>query len=157
MTRINRQVDVLGGRNDAPTPAKLLDLNGDQFEVSHSPLNFLLPSASARAMCNEASIVPSGPLVVPPATLLLLTSVERAVVVVIAAPQVALSLLVAETATALIPSEVPAIVLLARGSVPVRVHRSRLVSPQAVVVSHTAAILCVQRLWNRMRRWNIAR
>lgn len=94
-------------------------------------------------MCDEASVVPSGPLIVSPATLLLLTSIERTVIVMITIPKVVLSLLVAETATALVPSKVPAvlvgrevsaIVLLTRGSVPVRVHRSRLVGPPAVIV-----------------------
>lgn len=95
-------------------------------------------------MCDEASVVPSGPLIVSPATLLLLTSIERTVIVMITIPKVVLSLLVAETATALVPSkvvpavlvgrEVSAIVLLTRGSVPVRVHRSRLVGPPAVIV-----------------------
>jgi hypothetical protein len=76
-------------------------------------------------MSNEASVIPPGPLVVPPATLLLLllTGVERAI------PKIALSLLVAETSTALIPSKVPAVLiiwevvsaiaLLTRGSIPV--------------------------------------
>ena len=94
-------------------------------------------------MCDETSVVPSGPLIVSPATLLLLTSIERTVIVMITIPKVVLSLLVAETATALVPSKVPAvlvgrevsaIVLLTRGSVPVRVHRSRLVGPPAVIV-----------------------
>jgi len=106
-------------------------------------------------VCDEAPVVPAGPLVVPSTTLLLLTSVERTIVV-ITVPKVVLSLLVAETAAALVPSEVtPAVlivrevttvVLLARGSVPVRVHRSGLVGPPAVVVLHTTVVLRVQRL-----------
>ena len=107
-------------------------------------------------MCDETPVVPAGPLVVSSTTLLLLACVERTIVVVIAIPKVVLSLLVAETAAALVPSkitpavlivrEVSTVVLLARGSVPIRVHRSRLVSPPAVVVLHTTVVLRVQRL-----------
>ena len=106
-------------------------------------------------MRNEASVGPSGTLVIPSATLLLLTSVERTIVV-IAIPKITLSLLVAETATALTPSKVvPSVlaiwevssgVLLTRGSVPVCIHRSRFVSPPTVVALHTATMLCIQRL-----------
>jgi len=105
-------------------------------------------------MCDETPVVPAGPLVVPPTTLLLLTSVERTIVVVIAVPKVVLSLLVAETAAGLIPSEitpavlivreVSAVILLTRGSVPVRAHGSGLVGPPAVL--HTTVVLRVQRL-----------
>jgi hypothetical protein len=105
---------------------------------------------------DEAPVIPSRPLVVPSATLLLLASVERTIVVMIAVPEVILSLLITETATALIPSkdvpailvvrEVPAVVLLTRWPIPVRVHRSRLVGSPAIVVLHTAAVLWVQRL-----------
>ena len=107
-------------------------------------------------MCDEASVVPSGPLVVPSATLLLLTGVERTIIVMIAIPEIALSLLVTETATALVPSkvvsavlivrEVSSAILLARRSVPVCIHRSGLVGPPAIVVLHATAVLCVQRL-----------
>ena len=76
MIRFNSKIDFLRRRNDAPAPAELLDLNGDQFEISHSPLHVLPLSSSARTVCDETSIVPSGTLVIPPATLLLLTSVE---------------------------------------------------------------------------------
>jgi len=104
---------------------------------------------------DEAPVVPAGPLVVPSTTLLLLTSVERTIVVMVAVPKIVLSLLVAEAATALVPSkiaptilvvrEVSAVSLLARGPVPVRVHRPRFVSPPAVVL-HAAMVLRVQRL-----------
>jgi len=123
------RVDFLRGGNDPPAPAKLLDLNADQFEISHSPLHFLLLRASAGTMYDEAPVVPAGPLVVPPMTLLLLASVKRTVVVVIAVPEVVLALLVAETAAGLIPSkvtpavlivqEVSTVILLTRGSAPV--------------------------------------
>ena len=106
-------------------------------------------------MCDEAPVVPSRPLVVPSATLLLLASVERTIVM-IAVPKVILSLLITETATALVPSKdvpailvvrkVPAVVLLTRWPIPVRVHRSRLVGSPAIVVLHTTAVLWVQRL-----------
>lgn len=82
--RFNSKIDFLRGRNGAPVPAELFDLNGDQLEISHSPLYFLLLGASARTMRDEASVVPSGTLVVPSTTLLLLTSVERTIVVMIA-------------------------------------------------------------------------
>ena len=101
-------------------------------------------------MSDEASIVPSGALIVPSTTLLLLASIKRTIIM-IAIPKVALSLLVAETATTLVPSKiVPAVlvirevsstILLTRGSVPICIHRSGLVSPPAVVVLHTATVL----------------
>ena len=103
-------------------------------------------------MCDETPIVPSGPLIVPSTTLLLLTGVERAVVDMIAAPKISLSLLVEETTTALITPDVPAIlailkasaiVLLTRRMVPIRDHRTRLVGP------HTAAVTRVHRLLDR--------
>ena len=106
-------------------------------------------------MRDETSVISAGSLVVPSTTLLLLTSVERTIVVVIAIPGVVLSLLVAETAATLVPSkvapavlvvrEVSTVTLLTGGSVPVRVHRSRLVGPPAVIL-HTAVVLRVQRL-----------
>lgn len=83
-------------------------------------------------MCDKTSVIPSGPLVVPPPALLLLTSVERAVIVMVTTAKVALSLLVAE-ASALTPSEVPAVlvvrevsavVLLTGRPVPVHVRGS---------------------------------
>jgi len=61
-----------------------------------------------------------------------------------------------ETAATLVPSEVtPAVLVvwevspvvpLARGSVPVHVHRSRPVGPPTVVALHTTVVLRVQRL-----------
>ena len=73
----------------------------------------------------------------------------------IAIPKV-LPLLVTETATALIPSKVaPAVlvvreispaVLLTKGPVPVCIHGPRLVGPPAVVILHTAAVLCIHGL-----------
>lgn len=99
-----RKTAILRGGDDTPTPAKLLDLNSDEFEVSHGSFNFILPGACDRTMCDEASVVPSGSLVVPSTALLLL-----AVVVMITIPEIALSLLVAETTTGLISSKVPAI------------------------------------------------
>lgn len=81
----------------------------------------------------------------------------------IAIPKIALPLLIAETTATLTPSKVPAIlvvwevstiVLLARGSVPI--HRTRLVSPRAIV-PHTTTILRVQRLLNRGWRGYVVR
>lgn len=112
MVRIIREAAILRGGDNTPTPPKLFDLNGDEFEVGHGPLNFVLPSTSTRTVCDEASIVPSGSLVVPSATLLLLPSVERSVIVVVPIPEIALSLLVAEATTALIPSKVPAVLVV---------------------------------------------
>ena len=51
-------------------------------------------------------------LVVLSTTLLLLTSVEQIIIVVIMVPGVILSLLVAETATTLVPSEVTPVVMV---------------------------------------------
>jgi len=145
------------GRDDPPAPAELLDLDADRFEIGRSPLHFPLLSPSAGTMRDETPVAPSGPLVVPSTTLLLLTSVERMIaIVVIAVPEVVLSLLIAETAATLVPSEVTPVVLvvqevspvvpLARGSVPVRVRRSRLVGPPVVVALHTTVVLHIQRL-----------
>ena len=117
-------------------------------------------------MGDEASIVPYGALVVPSTTLLLLASIERTIVM-IAVPKISLSLLVAETAAALVPSKiVPAVlvirevssaILWTRGSVPVGVHRSRLVSPAAVVVLHTATVLRIQGLLDWRWRGDVVR
>lgn len=60
-------------------------------------------------MSDEASVIPSGPLVIPSAALLL-TSVERPIATLI--PKVSLSLLVAETSTTLVPSEIPAVLVI---------------------------------------------
>jgi hypothetical protein len=143
-------------RGDAPAPAELLDLDSDEFEISHSPLHFLLLSSSARTMRDEASVVPSGPLVVPSATLLLLlTSVERTIVM-IAIPKIVLSLLVAETATALVPSKiVPAVLATREVSAVVLLTGGRFlfafIDPDLLVRPHGCCFayhhgLCVQRL-----------
>ena len=117
-------------------------------------------------MRDKASIVPSGALVVPSATLLLLASIERTIAM-IAIPKIALSLLIAETATALVRSKIVSAVLVIRkvssailltgGSVPVCIHRSRLVSPPAVVVLHTTTMLLIQRLLDWRRRGYVVR
>jgi len=110
--RFNGRIDFPRGRDDPPAPAKPPDLNANRFEIGHGPLHFLL-SAADGTLCDEVPVVPAGPLV-PPTSLLLLTSVER-MIPMVAVPKVVLSLLVAETAITLVPAEVAPTVLVVRG------------------------------------------